>query len=223
MSIQLPDLASEAPLWIEIAATAAGAATGAIRGMRSEKFDIIGVIALAIAIGFGGGLVRDILLGNTPPVALRTPAFLVTVLVMVAVVALLGRWVLKVRWLFSAVDALTLGLFAIIGAGYALDKDLPWITAVLVGTFASVAGGMVADILEGTAVSVLRAGPPYATASLVGALSYTTLVDNVAVDGGIASVVAIGLTAFVRFLAVKYGVRTKPTTLSDPLRGKISG
>ena len=223
MSLVLPDLASEAPLWLELAATAAGATTGAIRGMKNEKFDIVGVIALAIAIGFGGGIVRDILLGNTPPVSLRTPWFLVTVLVMVLVVAILGRWVLKFGWLFSAVDALTLGLFAIIGSGYALDKNLPWITAVLIGTFASVAGGMTADILEGQAVSVLRAGPPYALASLVGAISYTTLVDNLGVDGGISSIVAIALTAFVRFLAVKYGVRTKPTTLSDPLRGKITG
>lgn len=223
MALNLPDLASEAPLWLELAATAAGAATGAIRGMKAEKFDIVGVTALAITIGFGGGMVRDILLGNTPPVALRTPSFLVTVLVVVAVVALLGRWVLKVSWLFSAVDALTLGLFAIIGSGYALDKNLPWITAVLVGTFASVAGGMAADVLEGKAISILRAGPPYALASLVGAIAYTTLVDNLAVDGGVASIVAIALTAFVRFLAVKYGVRTKPATLSEPLRGKITG
>lgn len=218
LAFELPDLASESPIWIDVAATAAGATTGAIRGLRTEKFDIVGVIALAICIGFGGGMVRDILLGNTPPFALRTPIYLVTVLIMVAIVSFFGRYILKFNSIFVVTDSLTLGLFAIIGAGYALDKGLPWITAVLVGTFASVAGGMIADILQGQAVSILRAGPPYALASLAGALSYTVLVAAFGVDGGISSVVAIGLTAFVRFLAVKYGVRTKPATMHDVTR-----
>ena len=42
-----------------------------------KQMDLVGVVALAAVTGIGGGVVRDVLLGSTPPTSLRTPTPLV--------------------------------------------------------------------------------------------------------------------------------------------------
>ena len=63
----------ELPLAINLLAVFFGALGGTLRAGEEEHTDLVGVFTLAAAMGFGGGLVRDLLLGNLPPAAFRDP------------------------------------------------------------------------------------------------------------------------------------------------------
>lgn len=56
----------------EMIGTVAFAASGAILGIR-KGMDIFGVCILGLTAACGGGMVRDVLLGNTPPAAFQNP------------------------------------------------------------------------------------------------------------------------------------------------------
>ena len=62
-------------LFLDILGTLAFAFTGAFRAVKHE-LDWLGVIVLATMTGVGGGMVRDLLLGQTPPLALRQPVYI---------------------------------------------------------------------------------------------------------------------------------------------------
>ena len=95
------------PLWIDLLAIGSGALAGAANALR-ERFDIIGVLLIAILMGLGGGIIRDLLLGLRP-VAVSNQAYLITA---VAAVAPLG------------LAAVTIGAIGLAGSGW-LWKWIP--------------------------------------------------------------------------------------------------
>ena len=79
---------------LEMIGTVAFAASGALTAMR-KKMDLLGVIVLGVVTAVGGGMIRDILLGISPPLAFRNP---------LAVICLTRCCLLWIRsgWAFSA-------------------------------------------------------------------------------------------------------------------------
>ena len=65
---------------IELIGTIAFASSGAMLGIR-KNLDIFGVVVLGLCVAVGGGIVRDIILGLTPPSAFRDPSYALTALV----------------------------------------------------------------------------------------------------------------------------------------------
>ena len=57
------------PAAVDLAAIVIGALTGGLLAAR-EGFAVSGVLLLAVSGGLGGGLIRDVLLADGPPVAL---------------------------------------------------------------------------------------------------------------------------------------------------------
>ena len=66
---------------------------GAVIGRqgRSPRYDIVGVFVLAVALGLAGGISRDLMIGNTPVMATRTPWYIVTVIGVTLLVIVAGR------------------------------------------------------------------------------------------------------------------------------------
>ena len=60
------------PAAVDLAAIVIGALTGGLLAAR-EGFAVSGVLLLAVSGGLGGGLIRDVLLGDLPPVAHDQP------------------------------------------------------------------------------------------------------------------------------------------------------
>ena len=58
----------------EIIGTIAFASSGAMLGIR-KNLDLFGVLVLGLCVAVGGGIVRDIILGRTPPGAFRDPIY----------------------------------------------------------------------------------------------------------------------------------------------------
>ena len=144
------------------------AISGALVAVRREM-DVFGVLVLAGTTGLGGGFLRDVLIGATPPAALADWRYL---LVPVAA-GLLTFWLHPACVAdgadVSVFDAAGLGLFCVTGALKAVDYGLGPVPAALMGMVTGIGGGMPRDVLAGRVPMVFR-GELYATPALVGAL-----------------------------------------------------
>ncbi len=221
--IALADLASETPLALSVAATGAGALQGALIARSDDDLDLVGMAMLAICLGFGGGIIRDVLLGTFPPTALTNTWFIGAVLAAVLVVVVVGHYLTRVEPLLLVADAAVLGLFGVIAAQQSIDAGLPFISAWFVGVLASVGGGVVADVLRRERPMIMRPGPPYALVSVAGVGTYTLLVAATDIPRAISSIVAISVTFAGRLLTYRLGVRTRATVrTADGLRPPIA-
>lgn len=171
----LDSAALEIPLAINLAAVFVGALVGALRAGEEDHVDIVGMFTLAAVVGFGGGLVRDVLLGNLPPAAFRDPSYLIVAAGAAVIGAVALYYLRRVEHALWALDSLAIGLFACVGANAALIGGLRLLPAILIGTCASVGGLMLADMMQGRPSSIMYVGPPNAVAGFGGALVYAVV------------------------------------------------
>ncbi len=146
-----------------------------MRAGEDDRTDLVGVFTLAAAMGFGGGIVRDVLLGNLPPAAFRDPLYLVAAAAATGLGALFLYYLRKLGRVLWALDAIIVGLFASVGTNAALLAGLDRLPSILIGTIASVGGLILADLLQGKPSSIMYVGPPEAVAGLAGAATYALL------------------------------------------------
>ena len=108
---------------IEIIGTIAFASSGAMLGIR-KNLDIFGVVVLGLCVAVGGGIVRDIILGLTPPSAFRDPSYALTALVTAVLLFGIVYWkqeILTSRYMeiyetiMNYCDAAGLGIFTVLG------------------------------------------------------------------------------------------------------------
>ncbi len=190
---------------LELLGTAAFAVSGAMTALR-KSMDPVGVVILGLITAVGGGVLRDLLLGNTPPKIFDDPLS-VGVAVAVSVVAFLPpvcRWLMRSTLVFEklllAADSVGLGLFTVVGTQVAF-QTLPkgkWFAAAFLGAITGVGGGVLRDVLAGDVPYIFRKHI-YALAALAGALVWVLchllLNDTAALLLGSAVVLAIRLLA----------------------------
>ena len=184
------------PLAINVAAVFVGALGGAVRAGEDERVDIVGVLTLATVMGFGGGIIRDVLLGNLPPAVLQSPWYVTSVVVAAVIGAFFLFYLRKLGKVLWVLDSLSIGLFACVGVNAALLAGLTLLPAVLIGTLASIGGLILTDLFQGRASSILYAGPPNAAAGLAGAVAYGLLYTDA--HTVVTTIVAFAVTFAVR-------------------------
>ncbi|MBC7593054.1 MAG: trimeric intracellular cation channel family protein [Kineosporiaceae bacterium] len=188
-------------LVLDLGGIAVFAMTGALVGVRKE-LDGFGVAVLAIITGLGGGVLRDVLIGAVPPMALNDWRYLVVPTVTGIGVFYFHPMVGRVEKQIAVLDAIGLGLFCVTGAVKAEDFGLGIVPAALLGMVTAVGGGLMRDVLAGR-VPVIFKDELYATPALAGALIAATL-HYYEVQQGWYSV-AVGVCIVWRLLAVKRG------------------
>lgn len=146
------------------------ACSGALVGVRKD-FDLWGILSMGAATGVGGGVVRDLLLGITPPTSVQHWPNLT-----IALVAGLLTFFLHPAFqrLYPAVlflDAIGMGVFAVSGALLALEHSSSAMAAVLIGITTAVGGGVIRDLLAGEVPLLLRPADLYAVPAMCGALA----------------------------------------------------
>lgn len=214
LAIDVPNIAINTPEWLALLTTGVGAVEGAVLARNSARtksiqMDFVGILVLALFMGLGGGLARDILLGNTPMVALRTPWYLVVVIAAAVLVMSLGPYIPTTRSkTFILLDSLTLGLYAAIGVQLALDFKVSLIGAIVVGMFASLSGGVIVSLLRRETPQVLLPGFPYALLAFVGIGVYVVVAPY---SGGLASLACVCVVVAARFAVLRWNIKTKAT------------
>jgi uncharacterized membrane protein YeiH len=170
-------------LFLDIIGVFVFALSGALVGVRG-RLDMVGVAVLAWIAGLGGGMIRDVFLGDVPPVAISDWRLLVTALTaglfvffaqphFTHVTPDLPR--MRREMLSRAVrvlDAAGLALFSVGGALKALSFSVEPLACVLIGVITACGGGVLRDVLAGQVPELLRR-ELYAVPALIGA---TTIV-----------------------------------------------
>ena len=198
-------------LWrlFDIIGTLAFAVSGTLVGI-SRRMDIFGISVLALATAVGGGMVRDMLVGITPPVALRnTTNFLLSVSVAL-LTSLLYQWTAlhhmrrrRLLTMFNVSDTIGLAAFTITGAltGVRFGGDDSYVLPVLLAATTAVGGGMIRDVLAQRMPVVLYA-EVYAAASLAGAFVFCMLRFTLGVEADLW--LAFTLVLLIRFAAIRW-------------------
>lgn len=192
---------------VNIIGTLAFAASGAMIGLH-KNMDIFGVCILGLATATGGGVIRDLILGLTPPMAFRDPTCAVLALVTSAV--FFSRRVRRVltrnqrrydRLLFW-MDTLGLGAFSVVGVELAFSRSghPTFFLLVFVGTLTGVGGGVLRDLLA-QEVPYIFVKHIYACASLAGAALCAGLWRFGSMPAMLAGMAAVVL---IRVLAAHY-------------------
>lgn len=141
---------------LTIIGTIAFTLSGVIVAME-EDYDLMGVYILGLVTAFGGGAIRNLLIG-VPVSALWDQGHLFTVALIVMTIAFFfpGLWV--ARWLKWGLifDALGLSAFAIQGALYATEMGHPISAVIVAAMLTGTGGGMIRDVLAGRKPLFLR-------------------------------------------------------------------
>ncbi|MBA3250935.1 MAG: TRIC cation channel family protein [Geodermatophilaceae bacterium] len=187
------------PSVLDLLGVAVFAVSGALVAVRSQ-LDVFGVTVLAGVTAIGGGVVRDVLLGITPPTTLRQWPYLIVPAVVGLVVWRFHPAVARLRRAMLIADALGLALFATTGTAVALAAGAPAVTAVLVGVTTGVGGGVLRDVLLREVPLVLRR-EVYAVAASLGAV-IVVAGDSLGLPTTPVLVLAALSVAVVRILAL---------------------
>jgi uncharacterized membrane protein YeiH len=150
------------------------AITGALKA-RAYKMDIFGGIVLAFVTAYGGGTLRDILIGVKPVNWVNDNLALILVLCGTAYTFFLKENPRNFNKFIFFTDAIGLGLFTATGIKVGLNNGLNEIYALIMGVITATFGGLIADILCNAVPNLLKRGELYATACAIGGAVYLVL------------------------------------------------
>jgi uncharacterized membrane protein YeiH len=131
------------------------AVSGALLAVR-VRFDIVGVMVLAVITGIGGGILRDVLIGDVPPASFRDWRYLLVPLAAALIAFRFHPGLRRIERFITVFDASGLGVFCATGATKALFFGLDPAPSVLMGVVSAVGGGVLRDVLAGRIPGVLR-------------------------------------------------------------------
>jgi len=197
--------------FVEAVGTVAFASSGAMVAIK-KQLDLLGVIVLGVTTAVGGGMLRDIIIGNVPPALFKDPiyvllAFITVMLLFITVRMnqefLSGRHMETFEKIMNIFDAIGLGAFTVVGidtavlAGYGNYQFL----IIYLGVITGVGGGILRDIMAGQTPYVLKKHI-YACASIAGAILYAGLMNHINAD--IAMLAGAAAVIIIRLLATRF-------------------
>lgn len=156
------------PLWIDLGAVAVGSVYGATLATQ-RKAPLVGVLLMGMLFGFGGSIIRDLLL-NAPLNPLVQSRYVPMAAASSIVGAIFGNRILKPKRVFYFLDALVIGMFVVIGAEKSLIFHMPIGSVIFIGTLTAIGGGILGDILTGQKPDIMTRGPWLASVALFGAI-----------------------------------------------------
>ena len=193
---------------MEMIGTVAFAISGVLAA-KEKKMDLFGAVTLGCTTAVGGGMVRDLILGQTPPIMFLQPiytevAFVTSILYFVFEKRAQRQSGEHVTNLLYIADSVGLGVFVVVGslaafrAGYGSSLFL----CTFVGVLTGIGGGLLRDMLSAELPIIMRKRV-YGLAAIFGALSFSLLMEwhyeeEVAMFSGCSA------TALIRFLAIYY-------------------
>ena len=188
------------------------ALSGGVRGVEC-RLDPFGVVFLAFVAATTGGILRDLLIGATPPYAIAHWQYLAVSTVAGLSCYFAYDWMGRLRRPVALFDAVGLGLSAAVGAQKAMAFGLTPLMAALLGMLSAIGGGMARDILTTRTPMVLHK-EIYALAAFAGA-AMVAFADNVGVPQDFSVLLGAAVAISVRLVAIVEDWRLPPARLGD--------
>lgn len=193
---------------VELVGTVAFSVSGAATAI-GKRMDIFGVCILGIITAVGGGIIRDLMIGSTPPQCFQSPLYLVVACLAAAVFFLpfirkpLQRRQAGFDRVLFTMDTLGLAAFTVVGIQAALQVNsrFGWLLLLCEGVLTGTGGGVLRDLLAGDMPYIFRKHV-YATASLAGAVLYLLLHQLAGMH--IATVASMLLICLIRVLSARF-------------------
>src|SRR5210317_1138279 len=182
------------------------AVSGALTAAR-YRMDVLGFVLIGTITGIGGGTTRDLLLGRTVWWTQDPTELILCVAASLVTFFFITSDITRRRGMIWS-DALGLSAFGVVGCHIALAFGSPPIIAVFMGMVTATGGGVIRDVLTNTQPLIL-CGQPYATAALLGSLTYAVL-RYLAVSEIAAEVVACTAAFSLRASAIIFDIRMGP-------------
>lgn len=189
-------------LVLDLAGIFVAALTGGLVAVR-RAMDVFGVLVLAGVTGLGGGIVRDVLIGRTPPWAFDDWRYGATATAAGLVAFALHPAIGRIPRTVTVLDAVVLGAFSVTGATRALAAGLGPGESALLGLTTAVGGGVLRDLLAGEVPAVLRSRDLYALPALAGA-GLVVAGEALGQSSAVVSVVAVAFTVAFRLAAIRW-------------------
>ena len=195
---------------IEMIGTVAFACSGAMVAIQKD-LDLLGILVLGVTTACGGGMIRDLLIGSTPPTLFIHPVYVAVAAASTLILFLFVRFLHSSRNILqsalydsalSLMDAVGLGAFTVVGINTAISAGFEEYRFFLVflGVITGVGGGILRDIMANETPAILKKHI-YACASLAGALLYTY---TRGLSRELSMVCSALLVVIIRILARKY-------------------
>ncbi len=187
---------------LEMAGTFAFAISGATAA-RKRNLDLFGICAIAFIVACGGGIIRDLCIGATPPAGISNWQYLIVAIIATGLTVGLFSVVERLNRPVLFFDAVGLSLFAVTGAEKALHFGHNGEVAVLLGITTAVGGGVMRDVLL-TRVPVILEKEIYASAALTAAA--IVVLGNYLnwISGDWVAIIALIVCFTIRILALHY-------------------
>lgn len=191
---------------LELIGVAAFAVSGAMVAIE-KKADIFGVIFLAVTTALGGGVIRDVLLGQLPPKMFTSYVYLLVAAIS-AVIVFVDAYIRREKYrqnmgrldsVNNIFDSIGLAVFTVSGMNMAMSVSDNVVLILFLGMTTGVGGGMLRDMLTNAMPTVLRKRI-YAVASLLGGgLYYTMYAINV--NEALSAICGMLLIVVLRIMA----------------------
>ena len=196
---------------LETVGTIAFASSGAMIAIE-RNLDLLGIIVLGVITAVGGGMIRDLTIGNIPPALFRNPIYvwmaLITVLILFTVIRfhpfiLSGAFRNNNEKIMNIFDAIGLGAFTVVGIDTAVNAGYGeyHFLAAFLGVVTGVGGGILRDIMANQTPFILKKHV-YACASIIGAICYILIMDKVSYN--LSMIICSLIVVLIRLLATKY-------------------
>lgn len=172
------------------------AITGALKA-RTYRMDVFGASVLAFVTAYGGGTLRDLLIGVRPVNWVNDNIALLLVFAATAVTFIFKTNFRKFRRTIFFTDAAGLGLFTIAGIERSLLMGINEEYAVIMGVITATFGGLIADILCNAVPNLLKRGELYATVSLMGGIIYVVM-KHISLEYNTNLIICVLITVGIR-------------------------
>ena len=189
-------------LVLEVIGTIAFAISGATVAIKN-KLDLLGVIILGCMTACGGGMIRDVMLGQIPAM-FSNPLYLLIALITSIFVFLFFYFFhhknLHLNTFLLICDALGLGVFVALGCQKTIDLGHTSILIVVfMGVMTGVGGGIIRDVLVSNIPYILKKHIYCVAAILGGLVFYLFYYLNLSLSLG--SILCISIVLLIRILA----------------------
>lgn len=197
-------MSAEPPLLLalDLTGTFAFGLNGALTAIRAARLDIVGVITLGMITALGGGIIRDIMLNDLPPATFSDWRYLAIAAGGALIAFFSARHLNRLAGPIEVLDAVGLSVFAVAGAGKAMEFGLGPAQAVILGAVTAVGGGTLRDALVQRIPSVMSESL-YAIPALIAA-AITVGAVMLGVHGLAAALGAAAVCFLIRMFAVRF-------------------